>query len=111
MTQYNKESFTEAVYEIVKHIPYGRTTSYAAIAKAIGYPTFYRMVGRTMNQCGENIPAHRVVNNQGVLSGRTAWEDCRKMQQLLEAEGVCVENNRIKDWKNVFWNPLIEMEL
>lgn len=111
MLRYDKESFIEAVYEIVKHIPYGRATSYAAIAKAIGYPNLSRMVGRAMSMCSVDIPAHRVVNSQGILTGRAAWEDCRTMQQWLESEGIRIENHRIKNWKNIFWNPLTEMDL
>jgi methylated-DNA-protein-cysteine methyltransferase-like protein len=111
MSQYDKESFFQAVYEIVRHIPYGRATSYAAIAKAIGYPNLSRMVGRAMGGCNVDIPAHRVVNSQGILTGRASWEDCRKMQQLLESEGICVENHRIKNWEKIFWNPLAEMDL
>ena len=111
MTQYDKEIFTQAVYEIVRCIPRGRATSYAAIAKAVGYANLSRMVGRAMCQCGEDVPAHRVVNSQGVLTGRTAFGNGNEMQQLLESEGVSVENCRINDWKNVFWNPLEEMEL
>ncbi len=109
MLQYDKELFFQAIYEIVKHIPYGRATSYAAIAKAIGYPNLSRMVGRAMNRCSVDIPAHRVVNNQGILTGRTAFGNGNEMQHLLESEGIRVENHRIKDWGKIFWNPLTEL--
>ncbi len=109
-----KEALREAVYEIVKTIPYGRATSYGAIAKAIGYSNLSRMVGKIMATCdssANNIPAHRVVNSQGILSGKDAFGSSNEMKQLLEAEGILVVNDRIKNWKTVFWNPLEEITL
>lgn len=109
-----KESLSDAVYDIVRSIPYGRASSYGAIAKAIGYPDMSRLVGRIMGECDSRetgIPAHRVVNSQGVLSGKDCFETPTKMQELLEAEGIKVVNNRIQNWKTVFWNPLNEIEL
>jgi len=107
-----KEAFTQAVYDIVRRIPSGRATSYGAIAKAIGYPNLSRMVGRVMKGCGNykiKLPAHRVVNSQGVLSGAEGFGYSGQMQQFLEAEGVSVVNGKIKDWKNVFWDPMTEI--
>lgn len=107
-----KQAIREAVYEIVRTIPYGRATSYGAIAKAIGYPSLSRMVGKIMSKCDSRknkIPAHRVVNSQGILTGSEAFGVSDTMQQLLEAEGIEVKNNRIKNWKKVFWNPLDEI--
>lgn len=109
-----KENFIQAIYEIVRAIPYGRVTSYGAIAKASGYPQYARLVGKIMSECDSatnDIPAHRVVNSQGILSGKEAFGAANEMKFLLEAEGVTVINNRIKNWKTVFWNPLDEIRL
>lgn len=106
------DNLRQGVYEIVKYIPAGRATSYGAIARAAGYPNLSRMVGRIMGSCHDkSVPAHRVVNSQGVLSGRSAFGNAGEMQKLLEQEGVRVTNNRISDWKNVFWNPIEEIQL
>ncbi|MDH6311999.1 methylated-DNA-protein-cysteine methyltransferase-like protein [Parabacteroides sp. PFB2-10] len=111
----DKEAIRQAVYEIVRTIPYGRATSYGAIARAIGYPNMSRLVGKIMASCESNtndIPAHRVVNSQGILSGKEAFGSAGEMQQLLEAEGIAVANkNRIQAWKTVFWNPIEEITL
>ncbi len=102
--------FKQLVFEMVCLIPHGRATSYGAIAHAIGYPTLSRMVGRTLAGCSEKgVPAHRVVNSQGVLSGREAFETPTMMQELLASEGVTVENHRIKNWTTVFWDPMAEL--
>lgn len=108
----DKNGFKEAVYTLVEAIPPGRATSYGAIARAIGYPTMSRMVGKIMSCCeesGRDLPAHRVVNSQGQLSGHTAFGDAGEMQLLLEKEGITVRNNRICGWKRVFWDPLYEL--
>ena len=108
----NTEQLQPAIYEIVKLIPSGRATSYGAIAKAIGFPNLSRMVGQIMSQCNSEvsyIPAHRVVNSSGILSAKDAFGTSGQMQQLLESEGIIVKNDRIQNWKNVFWNPLIEL--
>ncbi len=105
-----RDSFKQAVYDIVRLVPRGRATSYAAIARASGYPAHSRLVGRMMAGCSDGgIPAHRVVNSQGVLSGRAAFGEPGRMQSLLEADGLTVENDRIKNWKHVFWNPQDEI--
>ncbi|NDW17896.1 MGMT family protein [Dysgonomonas sp. 216] len=114
MTDIEKQAFITAVYDIVKSIPYGRATSYGAIAKAIGFPDFSRMVGSVMAACNsseQNIPAHRVVNSQGILSGKDAFGTSDEMEKLLEAEGITVVNNKIKNWKKIFWNPLEEINI
>lgn len=114
MDKTEKKYFKQAVYEIVKRIPRGRATGYGAIARAAGYPNMSRMVGKFMGECdsSENdIPAHRVVNSQGVLSGKEAFSDPEIMQKRLEAEGVEVKNDRIINWKKVFWNPIDEIDL
>lgn len=114
MDKAEKELFVQAVYDIVKSVPYGRATSYGAIAGAIGAPNLSRMVGKIMGQCDSavtGIPAHRVVNSQGVLSGRAAFGFQGEMRRLLEAEGIIVFNNRIKNWKTVSWDPLNEIDI
>ncbi|MDR2979150.1 MAG: MGMT family protein [Bacteroidales bacterium] len=107
----DKEDFITSVYEIVRLIPYGRVTSYGAIAKAVGYSSLSRMVGAVMGQCNASIPAHRVVNSQGKLSGKRAFGHSEEMQKLLEMEGIIVKNDMIKNWKLVFWDPQVEIEL
>ena len=112
MSNFDKADFVQAVYQMVKTVPYGRATSYGAIARAIGYPNMSRMVGRVLGNCNSSetgVPAYRVVNSQGVLSGKEAFGTPTEMQEKLEEEGVQVENSRIKDWKKVFWNPMDEI--
>lgn len=114
MEKTEKELFIQAVYDIVRSVPCGRATSYGAIARAIGFPNLSRMVGKIMGQCNAavtGIPAHRVVNGQGVLSGRSAFGFQGEMRRLLEAEGTLVHNNRIRNWKTVFWDPLNEIDV
>jgi methylated-DNA-protein-cysteine methyltransferase-like protein len=112
MKDWDKESLRQGIYDIVKYIPRGRATSYGAVAKAAGYPNLSRMVGKIMSGCSEKkIPAHRVVNSQGVLSGKDAFGSAGEMQKLLEAEGVVVKNDRIINWKTIFWNPLEEIKM
>lgn len=107
------DNFFEKVYEVAKLIPYGRVTSYGAIAKYLGAARSARMVGWAMNASHNNheIPAHRVVNRIGLLSGKQHFEGTNLMQQLLESEGIVVIDNQIQDFKTVFWNPVIELEL
>jgi len=109
----DKEAFSEAVYDVVKHIPKGRATNYGSIAKAIGYPQLSRKVGKVLSECpqDENIPAHRVVNSRGMLSGRDGFETPDRMQQLLEEEGIGVSDNKIDNWEKVYWDPLKEIEV
>ncbi|HCC51396.1 MAG TPA: cysteine methyltransferase [Porphyromonadaceae bacterium] len=110
----DKEALAQAVYDIVIQVPPGRATSYGAIAKAIGYPNLSRMVGRIMKNSSDyckNLPAHRVVNSQGLLSGKDGFEHSGQMQQLLEQEGITVKGNKINNWKNVFWDPMKEIQL
>jgi methylated-DNA-protein-cysteine methyltransferase-like protein len=108
MNNLEKQTFQQAVYDIVRLIPTGRVTSYGAIARAIGFPNFSRMVGKVMSQCpcDIDIPAHRVVNGQGFLSAKNTFE---MQQQRLETEGVVVKNDKIKNWKAIFWNPIEEL--
>ncbi|MFY8096585.1 MAG: MGMT family protein [Flavobacterium sp.] len=104
-----KNDFFERVYQIVRQIPEGRVTSYGAIAKAIGAARSARMVGYAMNASHhlEDVPAHRVVNRSGVLTGKHHFDGTNLMQQLLENEGIKVVNNQIVDFKKYFWEPEI----
>ena len=101
------QGFFEKVYGIVRQIPAGKVTSYGAIAKCIGSPQSARMVGWAMNASHgmEDIPAHRVVNRLGLLTGKHHFEGTSLMQQLLENEGIEVIDNQIQNFEKVFWNP------
>jgi len=103
----NSSNFFERVYEVAIQIPYGRVTTYGAIAKAIGAAKSARMVGYAMNGASEreDVPAHRVVNRKGVLTGKHHFAGTHLMQQLLESEGIKVEDDQIQDFKSVFWEP------
>lgn len=106
------DEFARAVYEIVGLIPWGRATSYGAVARAAGRPGGARQVGRLMGRgegWSEELPAHRVVNSQGVLSGEDAFGVPGEMRRRLAAEGIPVEGNRIRRWKEIFWDPLLEL--
>ena len=103
-------NFFEKVYEVAKLIPYGRVTSYGAIANYLGATRSARMVGYAMNgSIGKDVPAHRVVNRNGLLTGKHHFEGTNLMQQLLESEGVVVKNNQIQDFEKVFWDPTKEL--
>lgn len=104
-----EDNFFERVYEIVRQIPEGRVTSYGAIAKALGTARSARMVGWAMNasHAMNDVPAHRVVNRVGLLSGKHHFDGTNLMQQLLENEGVEVVNNQIVDFDKHFWKPKI----
>ncbi|MDG5800484.1 MGMT family protein [Marinilabiliaceae bacterium ANBcel2] len=107
MTQ--NKSFCDNVVAIVKQIPKGRVTSYGAIAAALGMPRSARMVGYILNnglfKGGEFIPAHRIVNRNGYLTGKHAFPGEQMMQELLENEGVIISDNRVVEFKKLFWNP------
>ncbi|MCB4798519.1 MGMT family protein [Neotamlana laminarinivorans] len=104
-------NFFEKVYQVSKQIPHGRVTSYGAIAKYLGAARSARMVGYAMNgSTGKDVPAHRVVNRNGLLTGKQHFEGTNLMQQLLESEGVVVINNQIQDLKKVFWDPSNELK-
>ncbi len=105
------KNFFQKVYEVAKLIPYGRVTSYGAIAKYLGASRSARMVGWAMNASHniEEIPAHRVVNRKGVLTGKNHFEGTHLMQQLLESEGIVVVDNEIQNFEQLFWNPNTEL--
>jgi len=103
-------SFFERVYEVVQLIPEGRATSYGAIAKYLGAARSSRLVGYAMNASHtKNVPAHRVVNRNGLLTGKHHFEGTYLMQQLLENEGVRVMDNQIQNFSEVFWDPAKEL--
>lgn len=102
-----EESFFEKVYEVVRRIPEGRATSYGTIAESIGLKISARMVGWAMNAAHSrsDVPAHRVVNRNGLLTGRHHFSPPELMQQLLENEGIKIENDQIINFEEVFWKP------
>lgn len=101
-------SFFERVYEIARQIPEGKVTSYGAIAKCLGSAQSSRMVGWAMNASHrqDDIPAHRVVNRKGLLTGKHHFDGTNLMQQLLENEGIKVVDNQIIDFEKHFWEPI-----
>lgn len=108
------DPFFVRVYEVVKQIPPGRVTSYGAIARAMGSPGAARMVGWALNQSHSQpdfIPAHRVVNRNGLLTGKHHFGGSRVMQELLENEGAVVEGERILNFREIFWDPAEEQGL
>ena len=100
-------NFFEKVYVIARKIPYGKVTSYGAIAKFLGSAKSARMVGWAMNAThnDETVPAHRVVNSKGLLTGKHHFDGTNLMQQLLESEGIIIKNNKIMNFDVVFWEP------
>lgn len=104
-------NFFERVYAVARQIPYGKVTSYGAIAKVLGTARSARMVGWAMNAAHslEDVPAHRVVNRNGLLTGKHHFDGTNLMQQLLESEGIVVVNNQIADFEKVFWEPEMEV--
>jgi methylated-DNA-protein-cysteine methyltransferase related protein len=106
-----KYTFFEDVYQVVRLIPSGRVTSYGAIAQFLGSGGSARMVGWAMNQAHTmpDIPAHRVVNRNGLLTGRHHFNPPERMQSLLESEGISVQNHQIQDFAQLFWNPQTEL--
>ncbi|MCF8345760.1 MAG: MGMT family protein [Bacteroidales bacterium] len=108
------ESFFSRVWEVVRQVPSGRVTSYGAIARFLGAPQSARMVGWAMNQshtCGQYVPAHRVVNRQGMLTGKHHFDGPNVMVELLSNEGVRVVNNQVVDFRSHFWDPRSELGL
>ncbi len=103
-------NFFEKVYNVARLIPFGRVTSYGAIAKYLGAARSARMVGWAMNACGgrEDVPAHRVVNRKGILTGKHHFQGTNLMQQLLESEGIEVVDNQIQNLDDIFWDPMKE---
>ena len=106
------ESFFERVYTITKLIPYGRVSSFGAIARALGTARSARMVGWALNasHSRKDVPAHRVVNRNGLLTGKMHFDGTNLMQQLLESEGVEVIDNQVVNFKSLFWQPELKTD-
>ena len=110
----DSDSFFDKVYFVACLIPFGRVTSYGAIAKYLGASRSARMVGWAMNNSHnqkEDVPAHRVVNRKGILTGKNHFNGTNLMQQLLENEGVIIEDNQIQNFNIVFWDPNKELDV
>ncbi len=110
----SEASFFELVFDVVRQIPKGRVTSYGAVAAALGAKMSARMVGWAMNgshRVRPKVPAHRVVNRQGLLTGKIHFDPPEKMQELLEKEGIKVIDDQVQDFKKIFWNPAEELEI
>ena len=106
------ENFFELVFEVARQIPKGRVTSYGAIAACLGTKSSARLVGWAMNGAGRvkpKIPAHRVVNRLGILSGKHHFSPPGLMEKLLKKEGIKVKNDQVQDFKKVFWDPVEEL--
>ena len=107
------EGFFDRVYRVVSQIPYGRVTSYGAVARYLGSTGAARMVGWAMNQSHTSeayIPAHRVVNRNGMLTGKHHFDGTNLMQELLENEGAIIKENRILNFDDIFWDPREELD-
>ena len=108
----NNDGFFDKVYEVARQIPYGRVSSYGAIAKYLGSAQSARIVGWAMNDSNlqeEYVPAHRVVNRKGILTGKNHFGNSNTMKQLLENEGIQVIEDQIVDFEKHFWDPMIEL--
>ncbi len=105
--------FFNRVYEVAKRIPYGRVTSYGAIARYLGAARSSRIVGYALNGSvnRDDVPAHRVLNRNGLLTGKHHFPGTNLMQQLLESEGHAVVNDTLQDFEKKFWDPVIELGL
>jgi len=109
----DKTSFFQDVFEVAKLIPKGRVTSYGGIAKYLGLKSSARMVGWAMNQAHSDpdVPAQRVVNSSGLLTGKHHFATETRMQELLEADGVMIKNDKVVDFGNIYWDPIKELEI
>lgn len=111
-TSRNNDNFFERVYQVTRLVPFGRVTTYGAIARYLGATRSARMVGWALNSSSsqeEWVPAHRVVNRKGLLTGKIHFPGSNTMQQLLEAEGIRVEDNAVVDFDKHFWDPNVEL--
>ena len=103
-------NFFDKCYEVARQIPFGRVTSYGAIATYLAAPRSARAVGYAMTAShGKDVPAHRVVNRKGLLTGNHPFDGINLMQQLLENEGIQVKDNQIQNFESVFWDPVKEL--
>ena len=104
-------SFFKRVYKVVRLIPSGRVSTYGLIAKALGTPKSARVVGYAMNASHKinDVPAHRVVNRIGLLTGKHRFSGTNLMKELLESEGIVVKDNLITNFQNILWDPSVEL--
>lgn len=109
----DKDRFFQDVYDVARLIPHGRVTSYGAIAKYLGVARSARVVGWAMNGAVSqyDVPAHRVVNRAGLLTGKNHFATPTLMQELLESEGIRIQENRVVQFENIFWDPMKELGL
>lgn len=108
----DKNNIYDAIYDVVRAVPRGRVTTYGAVAAAIGVKSGARMVGYAMNTCHNahpKVPAHRVVNRNGMLTGKHHFVTPTRMQELLEKEKVSVKDDTVVDFQDLFWDPAIEL--
>lgn len=108
----NEDGFFQRVYDVVRLVPYGRVTSYGAIARYLGTARSARMVGWAMNNshtCADYVPAHRVVNRFGLLTGKFHFGNSTTMQQLLKNEGAVIEDDIITNFREIYWDPTTEL--
>ncbi len=109
-----EKDFFNMVYQVVRLIPKGRVTSYGAIAAYLGAKSSSRVVGYAMNGAGHvkpKVPAHRVVNRNGLLTGKHHFETPFQMQELLEKEKIKVKEDKVIEFKKLFWDPSVELKL
>ncbi|MBS1771698.1 MAG: MGMT family protein [Bacteroidetes bacterium] len=112
MTKPAKENIYDVIYDVVRAVPKGRVTTYGAIAAAIGVKSGARMVGYAMNACTHikpKVPAHRVLNRNGMLTGKHHFDPPEKMEQLLKKEGIKVKDDKVVDFDKLFWDPIKEL--
>jgi len=113
-TKDDGENIYDLIYEIVRHVPKGRVTTYGAVAAATGAKSGARLVGYAMNGCHTvkpKVPAHRVVNRKGLLTGKHHFGSPTMMQELLEKEGIKVKDDQVVDFEKLFWDPLLELNI
>lgn len=104
----------KTIYDIVRHVPKGRVTTYGAVAAAMGAKSGARLVGYAMNSCRgvkPKVPAHRVINRNGMLTGKHHFETPDRMQELLEKEGIKVIDDKVVDFQKLFWDPVKDLEI
>lgn len=108
------ENIYDIIYDVVRSVPKGRVTSYGAVAAAIGAKSGARLVGYAMNNCNgikPKVPAHRVVNRNGLLTGKHHFSPPEKMQQLLEKEGIKIVDDQVQNFEKIFWDPAKELTI
>ena len=103
------DDFFNDVYEVAKLIPKGRVTSYGAIAQYLGLKSSARMVGWALHGCPKDVPAHRVVNRSGLLTGKHHFSPPSAMQKSLEKEGIKVKHDQVQGFRDIFWDPSVEL--